>query len=151
MISERLKTEEPAVKLLFWRTPALFFPGIFPFGVWVQTFCLDGSRSCRHGNHQVRHLIKCVCCSSDDVFKNALFVFWLQSSPSSSVFLHTDCSTVTVTVCNVTKHIYSSSWTWIMTVSVCVLISEGEEGYPDDNINDIFLPLRYQTDVLFTR
>ncbi|XP_074489485.1 integrin alpha-11 isoform X1 [Sebastes fasciatus] len=29
--------------------------------------------------------------------------------------------------------------------------SEGEEGYPDDNINDIFLPLKYQTDLLFTR
>ncbi|KAI3371130.1 hypothetical protein L3Q82_023529, partial [Scortum barcoo] len=29
--------------------------------------------------------------------------------------------------------------------------SEGEDGYPDDNINDIFLPLRYQTDLLFTR
>nr|XP_046250911.1 integrin alpha-11 [Scatophagus argus] len=29
--------------------------------------------------------------------------------------------------------------------------SEGEEGYPDDNINDIFLPVRYQTDLLFTR
>ncbi|KAL7401521.1 hypothetical protein ABVT39_000966 [Epinephelus coioides] len=34
----------------------------------------------------------------------------------------------------------------IMTTS-----SEGEEGYPDDNINDIFLPLKYQTDLLFTR
>uniref|UniRef100_UPI0037E82807 integrin alpha-11 n=1 Tax=Semicossyphus pulcher TaxID=241346 RepID=UPI0037E82807 len=29
--------------------------------------------------------------------------------------------------------------------------SEGEEGYPDDNIIDIFLPLKYQTDLLFTR
>ncbi|KAK5866769.1 hypothetical protein PBY51_011317 [Eleginops maclovinus] len=29
--------------------------------------------------------------------------------------------------------------------------SEGEDGFPDDNINDIFLPLRYQTDLLFTR
>ncbi|XP_061578292.1 integrin alpha-11-like [Cololabis saira] len=29
--------------------------------------------------------------------------------------------------------------------------SEGEEGYPDDNVNKIFLPLRYQTDLLFTR
>ncbi|KAM6937639.1 integrin alpha-11 [Xenentodon cancila] len=29
--------------------------------------------------------------------------------------------------------------------------SEGEEGYPEDNVNDIFLPLRYQTDLLFTR
>ncbi|XP_034535153.1 integrin alpha-11-like, partial [Notolabrus celidotus] len=29
--------------------------------------------------------------------------------------------------------------------------SDGEEGYPDDNINDIFLPLKYQTDLLFTR
>ncbi|XP_070687528.1 integrin alpha-11 [Pempheris klunzingeri] len=29
--------------------------------------------------------------------------------------------------------------------------SEGDEGYPDDNINDIFLPLKYQTDLLFTR
>ncbi|XP_038563087.1 integrin alpha-11 isoform X1 [Micropterus salmoides] len=29
--------------------------------------------------------------------------------------------------------------------------SEGEEGYPDDNINDILLPLKYQTDLLFTR
>ncbi|XP_059190805.1 integrin alpha-11 [Centropristis striata] len=29
--------------------------------------------------------------------------------------------------------------------------SEGEEGYPDDNINDLFLPLKYQTDLLFTR
>ncbi|XP_033490434.2 integrin alpha-11 [Epinephelus lanceolatus] len=34
----------------------------------------------------------------------------------------------------------------IMTAS-----SEGEEGYPDDNISDIFLPLKYQTDLLFTR
>ncbi|XP_049929765.1 integrin alpha-11 [Epinephelus moara] len=34
----------------------------------------------------------------------------------------------------------------VMTTS-----SEGEEGYPDDNINDIFLPLKYQTDLLFTR
>ncbi|XP_026222421.1 integrin alpha-11 isoform X2 [Anabas testudineus] len=34
---------------------------------------------------------------------------------------------------------------------VMATTSEGEEGYPDDNINDIFLPLRYQTDVLFTR
>ncbi|XP_020504508.1 integrin alpha-11 isoform X2 [Labrus bergylta] len=29
--------------------------------------------------------------------------------------------------------------------------SEGEERYPDNNINDIFLPLKYQTDLLFTR
>ncbi|XP_071317007.1 integrin alpha-11 [Trachinotus anak] len=29
--------------------------------------------------------------------------------------------------------------------------SEGEEGYPDDNDNDIFLPLKYQTELLFTR
>ncbi|KAM8751499.1 integrin alpha-11 isoform 2-T2 [Acanthopagrus schlegelii] len=29
--------------------------------------------------------------------------------------------------------------------------SEGEEGYPDDNINDIFLPLKYQADIVFTR
>ncbi|KAM9753715.1 LOW QUALITY PROTEIN: integrin alpha-11 [Menidia menidia] len=29
--------------------------------------------------------------------------------------------------------------------------SEGEENQPDDNINDIFLPLKYQTDLLFTR
>ncbi|XP_056272720.1 integrin alpha-11 [Pseudoliparis swirei] len=29
--------------------------------------------------------------------------------------------------------------------------SDGEEGYPDDNINDIFVPLKYQTDLLFTR
>lgn len=29
--------------------------------------------------------------------------------------------------------------------------SEGDEGFPDDNINDIFLPLKYQTEVLFTR
>ncbi|XP_069384525.1 integrin alpha-11 isoform X2 [Paralichthys olivaceus] len=29
--------------------------------------------------------------------------------------------------------------------------SEGQEGFPDDNINDIFLPLKYQTDLLFTR
>uniref|UniRef100_A0A8C4F6S1 Integrin, alpha 11b n=1 Tax=Dicentrarchus labrax TaxID=13489 RepID=A0A8C4F6S1_DICLA len=36
-------------------------------------------------------------------------------------------------------------------ICLCVLISEGEEGYPDDNINDIFLPLKYQTDLLFTR
>uniref|UniRef100_A0A3Q1ERK4 Integrin alpha-11-like n=1 Tax=Acanthochromis polyacanthus TaxID=80966 RepID=A0A3Q1ERK4_9TELE len=36
-------------------------------------------------------------------------------------------------------------------VYICVLISEGDEGYPDDNINDIFLPLKYQTDLLFTR
>ncbi|XP_035809027.2 integrin alpha-11 isoform X1 [Amphiprion ocellaris] len=32
-----------------------------------------------------------------------------------------------------------------------VTTSEGEEGYPDDNINDIFHPLKYQTDLLFTR
>ncbi|XP_054476602.1 integrin alpha-11 [Anoplopoma fimbria] len=29
--------------------------------------------------------------------------------------------------------------------------SEGEDGYPDDNVNDIFIPLKYQTDLLFTR
>ncbi|KAM7415254.1 hypothetical protein PAMA_019869 [Pampus argenteus] len=29
--------------------------------------------------------------------------------------------------------------------------SEGDEGYPDDNMNDIFLPLKYQTNLLFTR
>ncbi|XP_050929109.1 LOW QUALITY PROTEIN: integrin alpha-11 [Lates calcarifer] len=29
--------------------------------------------------------------------------------------------------------------------------SDGEDGYPDDNINDILLPLKYQTDLLFTR
>ncbi|KAL3044346.1 hypothetical protein OYC64_012774 [Pagothenia borchgrevinki] len=29
--------------------------------------------------------------------------------------------------------------------------SEGEDGFPDDNIKDIFLPLKYQTDLLFTR
>ncbi|KAM3609714.1 uncharacterized protein V6R79_019099 [Siganus canaliculatus] len=29
--------------------------------------------------------------------------------------------------------------------------SEGEEGYPDDNILDIFLPLKYEADLLFTR
>ncbi|XP_076025408.1 integrin alpha-11-like isoform X2 [Genypterus blacodes] len=29
--------------------------------------------------------------------------------------------------------------------------SDGEEGYPDDNINDILLPLKYQADLLFTR
>ncbi|XP_060932938.1 integrin alpha-11-like isoform X1 [Limanda limanda] len=29
--------------------------------------------------------------------------------------------------------------------------SEGQEGNPDDNINHIFLPLKYQTDLLFTR
>ncbi|XP_034031669.1 integrin alpha-11 [Thalassophryne amazonica] len=29
--------------------------------------------------------------------------------------------------------------------------SEGEDGYPDDNINEIFLPLKYQSDILFTR
>uniref|UniRef100_A0A8C5HRL5 Integrin alpha-11-like n=1 Tax=Gouania willdenowi TaxID=441366 RepID=A0A8C5HRL5_GOUWI len=28
---------------------------------------------------------------------------------------------------------------------------DGEERYPDDNINDIFLPLKYQADLLFTR
>uniref|UniRef100_A0A671TNR1 Integrin subunit alpha 11 n=1 Tax=Sparus aurata TaxID=8175 RepID=A0A671TNR1_SPAAU len=28
---------------------------------------------------------------------------------------------------------------------------EGEEGYPDDNINDIFLPLKYQTDIVSFR
>lgn len=36
-------------------------------------------------------------------------------------------------------------------VYACVLTSEGEEGYPDDNVDDIVLPLRYQTDLLFTR
>uniref|UniRef100_A0A8C5HT40 Integrin alpha-11-like n=1 Tax=Gouania willdenowi TaxID=441366 RepID=A0A8C5HT40_GOUWI len=30
-------------------------------------------------------------------------------------------------------------------------VSDGEERYPDDNINDIFLPLKYQADLLFTR
>ncbi|XP_029992570.1 integrin alpha-11 [Sphaeramia orbicularis] len=34
---------------------------------------------------------------------------------------------------------------------VMATTSEGEEGYPDDNINDIFLPLKYQTDLLFIR
>ncbi|XP_067349582.1 integrin alpha-11 isoform X1 [Channa argus] len=34
---------------------------------------------------------------------------------------------------------------------VMTATSEGEEGYPDDNINNIFLPVRYQTDLLFTR
>ncbi|KAE8295917.1 Integrin alpha-11 Precursor [Larimichthys crocea] len=35
----------------------------------------------------------------------------------------------------------------VMTTS-----SDGEDGYPDDNTNDIFLPLKYQTDrLLFTR
>ncbi|XP_026168102.1 integrin alpha-11 isoform X2 [Mastacembelus armatus] len=34
---------------------------------------------------------------------------------------------------------------------VMVTSSEGEEGYPDDNINDLLLPLRYQMDLLFTR
>ncbi|KAM3870714.1 integrin alpha-11 [Diretmus argenteus] len=29
--------------------------------------------------------------------------------------------------------------------------SEGEDGYPEDNINNIFLPLKYQADLLFTR
>lgn len=32
-----------------------------------------------------------------------------------------------------------------------MLTSEGEDGYPDDNVNDIFLPVRYQADLLFTR
>lgn len=32
-----------------------------------------------------------------------------------------------------------------------MLLSEGDEGYPDDNTNDIFLPLKYQTELLFTR
>uniref|UniRef100_A0A3P9AZH8 Integrin subunit alpha 11 n=1 Tax=Maylandia zebra TaxID=106582 RepID=A0A3P9AZH8_9CICH len=36
-------------------------------------------------------------------------------------------------------------------VLICVLLSEGDEGYPDDNTNDIFLPLKYQTELLFTR
>ncbi|XP_039989153.1 integrin alpha-11 [Xiphias gladius] len=34
---------------------------------------------------------------------------------------------------------------------VMAATSEGEEGYPDDNVDDIVLPLRYQTDLLFTR
>ncbi|KAM9853951.1 integrin alpha-11-like [Aulostomus maculatus] len=34
---------------------------------------------------------------------------------------------------------------------VMVTSSEGEEGYPDDNTNNIFLPLKYQTELLFTR
>ncbi|XP_074533993.1 integrin alpha-11 [Halichoeres trimaculatus] len=29
--------------------------------------------------------------------------------------------------------------------------SDGEEGFPEDNTNDIFLPLKYQTDLIFTR
>ncbi|MEQ2160064.1 hypothetical protein GOODEAATRI_029694, partial [Goodea atripinnis] len=28
---------------------------------------------------------------------------------------------------------------------------EGEDGYPDDNTNNISLPLKYQADLLFTR
>uniref|UniRef100_A0A3B4VGT9 Integrin alpha-11-like n=1 Tax=Seriola dumerili TaxID=41447 RepID=A0A3B4VGT9_SERDU len=36
-------------------------------------------------------------------------------------------------------------------VCVCVLTSEGEDGFPDDNLSDILLPLKYQTDLLFTR
>ncbi|XP_035771278.1 integrin alpha-11-like [Neolamprologus brichardi] len=34
---------------------------------------------------------------------------------------------------------------------VMVTTSEGDEGYPDDNTNDIFLALKYQTELLFTR
>ncbi|XP_030588312.1 integrin alpha-11-like isoform X1 [Archocentrus centrarchus] len=34
---------------------------------------------------------------------------------------------------------------------IMITTSEGDEGYPDDNINDIFLPLKYQTELLFTR
>ncbi|KAM4734210.1 integrin alpha-11-like [Anableps anableps] len=32
-----------------------------------------------------------------------------------------------------------------------VTTSEGEDGYPDDNTNNILLPLKYQADLLFTR
>ncbi|XP_027898154.1 integrin alpha-11-like isoform X1 [Xiphophorus couchianus] len=32
-----------------------------------------------------------------------------------------------------------------------VTTSEGEDGYPDDNTNNIILPLKYQADLLFTR
>lgn len=39
----------------------------------------------------------------------------------------------------------------LLSVLICVLLSEGDEGYPDDNTNDIFLPLKYQTELLFTR
>uniref|UniRef100_A0A4W6FGI4 Integrin subunit alpha 11 n=1 Tax=Lates calcarifer TaxID=8187 RepID=A0A4W6FGI4_LATCA len=38
-----------------------------------------------------------------------------------------------------------------LAVCMFVLTSDGEDGYPDDNINDILLPLKYQTDLLFTR
>ncbi|XP_047189564.1 integrin alpha-11 isoform X2 [Scophthalmus maximus] len=34
---------------------------------------------------------------------------------------------------------------------VMTTTSEGDEGFPDDNINDVLLPLKYQTDLLFTR
>ncbi|XP_028287774.1 integrin alpha-11 isoform X3 [Parambassis ranga] len=34
---------------------------------------------------------------------------------------------------------------------VLAATSEGEEGYPDDNHNDIFLPLKFQADLLFLR
>ncbi|XP_017294074.1 integrin alpha-11 isoform X3 [Kryptolebias marmoratus] len=34
---------------------------------------------------------------------------------------------------------------------VMVTTSEGEEKYPDDNINNNFLPLKYETNLLFTR
>ncbi|KAJ0029030.1 hypothetical protein NQD34_004027 [Periophthalmus magnuspinnatus] len=34
---------------------------------------------------------------------------------------------------------------------VMATTSDGEDGFPDDNINQIFLPLIYQTDLLFTR
>uniref|UniRef100_A0A4W6FFH6 Integrin subunit alpha 11 n=1 Tax=Lates calcarifer TaxID=8187 RepID=A0A4W6FFH6_LATCA len=37
-----------------------------------------------------------------------------------------------------------------LAVCMFVLTSDGEDGYPDDNINDILLPLKYQTDLLFT-
>ena len=38
-----------------------------------------------------------------------------------------------------------------LSVYISVWISEGMERHPEDNTNDIFLPLKYQTDLLFTR
>uniref|UniRef100_A0A3Q4MBE4 Integrin, alpha 11b n=1 Tax=Neolamprologus brichardi TaxID=32507 RepID=A0A3Q4MBE4_NEOBR len=43
------------------------------------------------------------------------------------------------------------STTCSFLILICVLLSEGDEGYPDDNTNDIFLALKYQTELLFTR
>uniref|UniRef100_A0A3B5L7C6 VWFA domain-containing protein n=1 Tax=Xiphophorus couchianus TaxID=32473 RepID=A0A3B5L7C6_9TELE len=55
--------------------------------------------------------------------------------------------------CNISAPFMRSLSQLISNVLKCfhVLISEGEDGYPDDNTNNIILPLKYQADLLFTR